>query len=81
MVIAFFAIVIFLMIDVICSKKNDVVVDLPFVNVGGHNVRVFPFQKFVGKLHTDLVGFLIRHFSRHERLYQMKGMECVSPVL
>ena len=72
-IVGLFTVMVFLMIDVICSTENDVVVNVSFVNVGSHNVRVFSFQKFIGKLYTDLMSFLIRYFSGHKCLYQMKG--------
>ncbi len=40
---------------------------LPEINVG-----VFSFRKFVGKFYTDLMSFLVRYFSGHKSLYQMK---------
>lgn len=64
---------VFLMIDVICSTENDVVMNVSFVNVGSHNVRVFSFQKFIGKLYADLMSFLIRYFSGHKCLNQMES--------
>lgn len=72
-VISLFAVMIFLMVDVIGGTKNDVVVDVSFVNVGSDNIRVFSLQKFVGKLHAYLVGFLIRNLAGEKRLYQMIG--------
>ena len=39
-VIGLFAVMIFLMVDVISSTKNDVVVDVSFVNVGSDNIRI-----------------------------------------
>ena len=50
-IVGLFTVMVFLMIDVICSTENDVVVNVSFVNVGSHNVRVFSFQKFIGKLY------------------------------
>ena len=41
-VIGLFAIVIFLMVYVIGGTENDVVMCMPFVNVGSDNIRVFP---------------------------------------
>ena len=43
-IVGLFTVMVFLMIDVICSTENDVVVNVSFVNVGSHNVRVFSFQ-------------------------------------
>ena len=72
-IVGLFTVVVFLMIDVICSTENDVVVNVSFVNVGSHNVRVFSYQKFIGKLYADLMSFLIRYFSGHKCLDQMEG--------
>ena len=55
------------------ASENDVVMNVSFVNVGSYNVRVFSFQKFIGKLYADLMSFLIRYFSGHECLNQMEG--------
>ena len=42
-VIGLFAVVIFLMVNVISGAKNDVVVDMSFIYMGADNVRVFSF--------------------------------------
>ena len=57
-IVGLFTVMVLLMIDVICSTENDVVMNVSFVNVGSHNVRVFSFQKFIGKLYADLMSFL-----------------------
>ena len=67
-IVGLFTVMVFLMIDVIGSTENDVVVNVSFVNVGSHNVRVFSFQKFIGKLYADLMSFFIRYFSGHKCL-------------
>lgn len=72
-IVGLFTVMVFLMIDVICSTENDVVMNVSFVNVGSHNVRVFSFQKFIGKLYADLMSFLIRYFSGHKCLNQMES--------
>lgn len=40
-VLALFTIMVFVMFDVVSSTKNDVVVDVTFINMGGDNVRIF----------------------------------------
>ena len=80
MVITLFTIVIFFMIDVICSTENEVVMDVFSVNMGSHNIRVFSFQKFVSKLYADLMSFFIGYLAGHERLYQMKGFVWISLI-
>ena len=71
-IVGLFTVMVFLMIDVICSTENEVVMNVSFLNVGSHNVRVFSFQKFIGKLYADLMSFLIRYLSGHKSMYQMK---------
>ena len=58
-IVCLFTVMVFLMIDVICSTENDVVVNVSFVNVGSHNVRVFSFQKFIGKLYAEAIKPII----------------------
>lgn len=55
-----------------CTKDN-VVVDVPLVNVRGQYIRVFALQDFICKLPTNLVGLLRRGFIRRKRLYQVVG--------
>ena len=72
-VIAPFAVVIFFMVYVVCGAKNNVVVNVSFVNMGRNDIRIFPLKKSVRKLHANCVSFLIGNLSRHEGLYQMEG--------
>ena len=55
------------------GAKDNVVVDVPLVNVRGQYIRVFALQDFICKLPTNLVGLLRRGFSRRKRLYQVVG--------
>ena len=53
-IVTLFAVMIFHMVDVISGAKNDVVVDVSFVNVGSDNIRDFPFKSlpasiFIGR--------------------------------
>ena len=41
-VIGLFAVVIFVMFDVVSSAKNDVIMNVSFINMGGYNIRIFP---------------------------------------
>lgn len=41
MVIGLFAVVIFVVFDVVSSTKNDVIMNVSFVNMGGNNIRIF----------------------------------------
>ena len=40
-VIGLFAVVIFVMFDVISGAKNDMIMDVSFINMGGNNIRIF----------------------------------------
>ena len=53
--------------------ENNVVMDMPLVNVSSQNIFVLTFGYCVGKLPPDLMGFLIVHFPRRKGLYQVKG--------
>ena len=41
-VIGLFAVVIFVVFDVVSSTKYDVIMNVSFVNMGGNNIRIFP---------------------------------------
>ena len=51
--------------------KNQVVMDMPLVYVGGEDKFIFAAQDFLCKLHPDLMGFLRRHLPRLKRLDQV----------
>lgn len=55
------------------SAKDDVVMDVPLINVRGQHIRVFALQDFICKLPANLVGLLRRGFARRKRLYQVVG--------
>ena len=55
------------------GTKDDVVMDVPLVNVRGQHIRVFASQDFICKLPANLVGLLRRGFARRKRLYQVVG--------
>ena len=55
------------------GTKDDVVMDVPLVNVRGQHIRVFALQDFICKLPANLVGLLRRGFARRKRLYQVVG--------
>ena len=61
------------MIYEVYGAKNNVIVDMPLVNMRRQNVFVLTLCYRVCKLTPDFVGFLIFHFSRRKRLYQMVG--------
>ena len=64
---------IFALIHHVHSAKDDVVVDVPFVNVGGQHIGIFSLQDFICKLPANFVGLLRRGFARRKRLYQVVG--------
>lgn len=53
------------------GTKNDVVMDMPLVNMGSQNIFVLSFCYCVGKLPPDFVRLFIVHFPRLKGLYQM----------
>ena len=55
------------------SAKNDMVMDVSFVNVRREYILMLPLCHRVGKLFSDFMGFLIVYLSRRKGLYQMKG--------
>ena len=52
--------------------KNDMVMDVSFVNVRREYILMLPLCYRVGKLLSDFMGFLIIDFPRLKGLYQMK---------
>lgn len=65
--------IVLVVVNEIDCAKNDVVMDMPLVYVGGKDVFVLSLCCCVGKLLSDCMGFLTVHLSRFKRLYQMKG--------
>lgn len=55
------------------STEDDVIMDVPFVNVCGQHIGVFALQDFICKLSANFVSLLRRGFSRRKRLYQVVG--------
>lgn len=55
------------------GTKDDVVMDVSFVNVRGQHIRVFALQHFICKLSANLVGLLWGGFTRCKGLYQVVG--------
>ena len=53
--------------------KNDVVMDMPLINVRRQNVFMLSLCYCVGKLPPDLMGFFIIDFPRLKGLYQVMG--------
>ena len=63
--------VVVLMIHEADGIENQVVMDMPLVNMGGKYKFVLAAQDLLCELHPDLMGFLRGDFPRRERLYQM----------
>ena len=72
-VIAPFVGIVFVVVYEVNRAENNVVMDMPLVNVRRHNILMLPLCYRVGKLLSDFMGFLIIHFPRLKGLYQMKG--------
>ena len=70
-VIASLIAVVVLMIHEADGIENQVVMDMPLVNVGGKYKFVLAAQDLLCELHPDLMGFLRGDFPRRERLYQV----------
>lgn len=61
--------------------ENQVVMDMPLVNVGGQYKFILTAKDLVRKLHPDLMGFLWRDLPRGEGLYQVAAQVIViAPV-
>ena len=41
-IIGLLAVMIFVMFKVVCGTKNDVVMDVTFINMGSDYIRIFP---------------------------------------
>ena len=64
---------VLVMIYEVDRAENNVVMDMPLVNVRREYIFMLPLCYRVGKLPPDLMGFLIVHFSRRKGLYQVKS--------
>ena len=72
-VIAPFVGIVFMVVYKVHRAKNDMVMDVSFVNVRREYILMLPLCYRVGKLLSDFMGFLIIDFPRLKGLYQMKG--------
>lgn len=55
------------------GAENDMIVDMPLVNMRREYILMLPLCYRVGKLLSDFMGFLIIYFPQLKGLYQMKG--------
>jgi len=53
------------------SVKNQMVMNMPFVYVGGKDKLIFAAQYLFCKLHADFMGLLRCGFTRFKSLYQV----------
>ena len=80
-VIAALIAVVVLMIHEADSIENQVVMDMPLINVGGQYKFILTAQDLLGKLHTDRMGFLRGDLPRGEGLYQVAAqIVVIAPV-
>ena len=63
--------VVVLMIHEADGIENQVVMNMPLVNMGGKYKFVLAAQDLLCKLHPDLMGFFRGYLPRGEGLYQM----------
>ena len=61
------------------GRTNDMVMDMPLVNMRRKDVFMLPLCYRVGKLPPDLMGFFVIDFPRLKGLYQVVG-EVVSLI-
>ena len=79
-VVGLFAVMVFFMVNVISSAENYMVMYVSFINVCGHNIRIFILKKFLSKLVSYLMGFFIAYLSGEKRLDKMVSFIFVSPA-
>ena len=61
------------MIYEVSSTKNDVIMDMTFINVRRQNILMLSFGYSVGKLPPDFMGGLVINFPRLKGLYKVVG--------
>ena len=80
-VIAAFIAVVVLMIHEADGIPYHMIMDMPFVNMGGQHKFILATQDLICKLHPDLMGFLRGDLPRGEGLYQVAAQVVViAPV-
>ncbi len=72
MPIAFFTVMVMVMINIVGSTEDQMIVNMAFVNVRGQYIRIFSFKKLVGQFFSNCMCLVIGNFSRSKRLYQIK---------
>ena len=66
MIIAFCAIMIFIMVNVICSTEADMVVNMVMIYMRSNDIRVLSFKQFISQFDTNLMSLFIRNLTRSE---------------
>ena len=62
--VGLFAIMIFLVADMIRRTEHNMIMDMAFINMRRNNVGIMPLQYFICELNSDAVCFFIRYFTR-----------------
>ena len=61
------------LIDHIHGAKNQMIMDVAFVNMGSQYIGIFPLQHFIGKLLSDFMGLFRCGLAGSKGLYQVVG--------
>ena len=82
-IVDFLVALVGVMIHKVHSIKNQMIVNMTFVNVGGQHILVFPTEYFIRKLLADLMGKLRRNFADIKGLNDMTGndFDGIHPLL
>ena len=78
-VVASFVRIVLVVVYKINDAKNDVVMDMPLVNVRRQNILILPLCYSIGKLPPDFMSGLVIDFPRLKGLYEVVG-EIVSLI-
>ncbi len=57
----------------IYGTKNNVIMDMPLINMSSKNILILTFRYGVRKLLSDFMGFFKADLSRLKGLYQVMG--------
>ena len=71
--VGLFAVMVMLKIHIVSGTEYKMIMNVSFVNMGGENVRIFPFQNLTSQFFSDGMSFFVRHFSWLECLDNMEG--------
>ena len=62
-----------MIIHEIDGTKNNVIMDVPLINMSGKDIFILSFRYCICKLISNLMGFLKADLSRFKGLYQVMG--------